>query len=149
MVPRQLLGQIDLVEIVDNKLEIKRIAMKTIEFYSRMIKAASDAGVSVALNSGFRSYPEQKYLWDGYSRRLPGFNKAAKPGFSNHQNGIAFDIAVAGGSGNPTYDWLKTHATSFGFVRTVSGEPWHWEFDPEKADRAKARGTFKTPNVAN
>ena len=32
-------------------------------------------------------------------------------------------------------------------VRTVSGEPWHWEFDEDRAASALAAGTFKTPNV--
>ncbi len=91
--------------------------------------------------------PGAKLLHDGFVRGLPGFNTAAKPGFSKHQNGIAFDLSVAGGDGNPTYEWLKRHATSFGFVRTVSREPWHWEFDEARAQRALASGTFKTPNV--
>jgi hypothetical protein len=29
----------------------------------------------------------------------------------------------------------------------VSKEPWHWEFDEPKAQRALAAGTFKTANV--
>jgi len=32
-------------------------------------------------------------------------------------------------------------------VRTVSKEPWHWEYDPGKAQAAVAANTFKTPNV--
>lgn len=143
------LGQIVLVQIVDVRGEIERVAEATAEPFAKMFRDAAADRVVVALNSGFRSYPEQKFLWEGFSRGLPGFNRAAKPGFSNHQNGIAFDIAVAGGSGNPAYDWLKANATRFGFVRTVSGEPWHWEFDPPKAEAARRRGTFKTPNVSD
>lgn len=141
------LGQLDLVAIVDAKLEIERLALKTIAPYMAMVVAATKDGVRITINSGFRSYPEQKYLRDGFDRKLPGFNTAAMPGFSKHQNGIAFDISVAGGDGNPTYEWLKRHAPTFGFVRTVSGEPWHWEWDEPKAQAALARGTFKTPNV--
>jgi LAS superfamily LD-carboxypeptidase LdcB len=141
------LGQIELVSIVDSKLEIKRLAVKTIEPYAALVAAAAEDGISVTLNSGFRSYPEQKYLYDGFIRRLPGFNEAAKPGFSNHQNGIAFDISVPGGDGNPTYEWLKRNAPLFGFVRTVSRESWHWEFDEPKAQVALAAGTFKTSIV--
>ena len=143
----QFLGQVDLVDIVDAKLEIERLALNTISPYAALVAAAAAEGVDIALNSGFRSYPEQKLLHDGFTRGLPGFNQAARPGFSKHQNGIAFDIAVAGGDGNPTYDWLKREATRFGFVRTVSKEPWHWEFDEPKANAARARGSFKTPNV--
>lgn len=143
----EYLGQRDLVAIVDSKLEIERLAMETVEPYAALVAAATQDGVLVTLNSGFRSYPEQKHLHDGFVRRLPGFNKAAKPGFSKHQNGIAFDLSVPGGDGNPTYEWLKRNATAFGFVRTVSKEPWHWEFDEPKAQVALASGTFKTSTV--
>ena len=125
-------------------LDIEHLALKTIEPY--MALAAGD-GVVISLNSGLRSYPEQKHQHEGFVRGLPGFNTAAKPGVAKHQNGIAFDIAVAGGDGNPTYEWLKQHATAFGFVRTVSREPWHWEWDEPKAQAASARGRFMTPNV--
>ena len=141
------LGQLDLVAIVDSKLQIERLALKTIEPYAALVAEASKSGILVTLNSGFRSYPEQKNLHDGFVRGLPGFNTAARPGFSKHQNGIAFDISVPGGDGNPTYEWLKRHATAFGFVRTVSKEPWHWEFDEPKAQVALAAGTFKTAAV--
>lgn len=143
----EYLGQRDLVAIVDSRLEIERLAVETIAPYAALVAAAAADGVVMTLNSGFRSYPEQKHLYDGYLRGLPGFNTAAKPGFSKHQNGIAFDLSVAGGDGNPTYEWLKLHATAFGFVRTVSKEPWHWEFDQSKAQAARMAGTFKTPLV--
>lgn len=143
----QFLGQIDLAAVVDTRLDIERLALKTIAPYAALVAAAAQDGIRVTLNSGFRSYPEQKHLHDGFVRGLPGFNTAAKPGFSKHQNGIAFDLSVPGGDGNPTYEWLKRNATGFGFVRTVSGEPWHWEFDEDRAASALAAGTFKTPNV--
>ena len=143
----EYLGQIELAAIVDAKLELERLALRTIEPYAALVAAAAKDGVLVTLNSGFRSYPEQKHLHDRFMRRLPGFNTAAKPGFSNHQSGIAFDISVPGGDGNPTYEWLKRDATTFGFVRTVSKEPWHWEFDEPKAQIALAAGTFKIKTV--
>ena len=143
----EFLGQLELAAIVDSKLELERLALKTIEPYLALVSAAAENGILVLLNSGFRSYPEQKHLHDGFTRGLPGFNTAAPPGFSKHQNGIAFDLSVPGGDGNPTYEWLKLHATAFGFVRTVSKEPWHWEFDEPKAQFALAAGTFKTSTV--
>lgn len=143
----EFIGQLELAAIVDSKLELERLALQTIEPYIAMVAAAARDGVLVLLNSGFRSYPEQKHLHDGFTRGLPGFNTAAKPGFSKHQNGIAFDLSVPGGDGNPTYEWLKNHATRFGFVRTVSKEPWHWEFDEPRAQLALAAGTFKTSTV--
>jgi hypothetical protein len=143
----EYLGQLELAVVVDARLELERLALKTIEPFAALVSAALQDDVRITLNSGFRSYPEQKNLREGFERRLPGFNQAAKPGFSNHQNGIAFDFSVPGGDGNPTYEWLKRNAPRFGFVRTVSNEPWHWEFDEAKARRALESGTFKAPNV--
>ncbi len=142
------LGQIELVSILSASLALERVAIDTVDPFLSMVSAAASANIIVTLNSGFRSYAEQKYLHDGYKRGLPGFNLAAAPGFSHHQNGIAFDISVAGGDGNPTYEWLKRNATNFGFVRTVNKEPWHWEHDPKAAAKAAAVGTFKTSGVA-
>jgi hypothetical protein len=140
-------GQITLAQIMAASLDVKRIASETLDPYLDLAAAAAAGGVQVAINSGFRSYPEQKVLYEGFINGLPGFNLAAKPGNSNHQNGIAFDIAVGGGSGDPIYDWLKNNAPARGFIRTVNKEPWHWEFDKAKAAVAVAAHTYKTSNV--
>ncbi len=136
----EYLGQVTLIEVVGTEREIKRIAEATCEKFLAMVDAARAAGVTIGLNSGFRSWPEQKFLFDGRQRGLPGFAPANRPGNSNHQNGIAFDISVGGGGSNPTYVWLSKNATGFGFVRTVKSEAWHWEFLPEKAAKAKSKG---------
>ena len=139
-------GQKTLVMVVDHSGEVERLVLDTIDAYFALVEASPEDRV-VKLTSGFRSYGEQKYLHDGWTKKLPGFNEAAPPGRSRHQNGIAFDLSVPGGAGNPTYDWLVDNATRFGFVRTVNKEPWHWEYDPEKAAKARKAGTFKTGNV--
>jgi hypothetical protein len=144
----KFLGQVDLVEIVDSTLELEKMTLDTIGPYLQMVAAAAANNVDVAINSGFRSFAEQAFLFQGFTNHVPGFNLAAQPGFSNHQNGIALDINVAG-FGGPTYNWLTQNATTFGFLRTVNGEPWHWEHDPPRAAAAKSQGTFKAPNVAN
>lgn len=142
-------GLVDVVEIVDNGLEIERMTLTTLEPYLRMVAKAKTDGAHVAIVSGFRSFPEQALLFQGFQQGLPGFNLAARPGFSNHQNGIALDIDVGGGKDTPIYRWLCANATSFGFVRTVNGEPWHWEFDPAKAAAARSQGVCTAPNVSN
>lgn len=143
----RFLGQITLVKIVDAKYEIEYVAEKTLEPWLDLVAAAAQHGIEVAINDAFRTYADQKILHDGYVNRLPGYNQAAEPGKSKHQSGIAFDINVPGGAGNPAYEWLIRNAPLRGFVRTVSDEPWHWEFDPTKAQVAVATNTFKTPNV--
>ncbi|WP_434384855.1 peptidoglycan-binding protein [Melittangium boletus] len=95
--------------------------------FNRMHAAAARAGINLHVNSGFRSMAEQQEL---YRKYLNGTgNLAAKPGYSNHQGGIAVDINV-GGTGTSTYKWLAAHGAEYGFKRTVPSEPWHWEYRP-------------------
>lgn len=138
------IGQVTLVRVVGTGKEIEHISEATCDKFLAMAEAARDDGVAIGVNSGFRSYPEQKFLWEGRQKGLPGFAPANRPGRSNHQNGIAFDIDVNGGGSNPTYVWLSANATRFGFVRTVRSEPWHWEYLPAKAASARAKGVFTT-----
>lgn len=138
------IGQVTLVMLVGTDKEIRFISEETCDRFLAMAEAAGGDGVTIGVNSGFRSYPEQKFLYEGRKKGLPGFAPANPPGHSKHQNGIAFDIDVNGGGSNPTYVWLSRNATRFGFLRTVKSEPWHWEYMPEKAAAARAKGAFTT-----
>ena len=140
----RFLKQITLVQIVGKNNQLKFISLDIADEYLALVNAAAADGVPLPLSSGFRTYPKQAYLYDGYIRRLPNFNKAAKPGFSNHQDGFAYDFAIDAYDGNPRYDWLKRNGPRHGFVRVVSGEPWHWEYRPAIAQT----GAFKAPGVA-
>lgn len=62
--------------------------------------------------------------------------QTAKPGSSNHGNGIAIDMAIGSRrTGSPlnevAYVWLINNAHRYGFVRTVSAEEWHFEYKPD------------------
>ncbi|TRW17995.1 M15 family metallopeptidase [Glacieibacterium frigidum] len=138
------LGQVTLVRVVGTKGELEFIARDSSAPFVALCTAARAAGRSIGLNSGFRTFAEQQHLFDGHKRGLAGFNLAAAPGKSNHQSGIAFDLDVKPGDGNRDYEWLKGNATAHGFIRTVSSEPWHWEFLPAKAAAARQRGVFGT-----
>ena len=103
--------------------ETRRI---TANAYIQMAKAAQKDGVQIRIVSGFRTMAEQKYLYHCYtSCSCNGCNLAAKPGYSNHQSGHALDLNT---SAPGVYHWLSNHAAHFGFKRTVSSEPWHWEW---------------------
>lgn len=137
------LKQLTLVNIVGADKQIKQVSTENLDPYLALVNAAAADGVELPLKSGFRSYPKQLYLYQGYVNRAPGFNLAAKPGFSNHQDGFAFDFAISGYEGNPRYDWLKKNGPRFGFIRTVNKEPWHWEYRPEFTQK----GAYKLPRV--
>ena len=55
-----------------------------------MAEAAEGAGVSLRLSDGFRTMAEQEYYWGCYqNQNCNDGNKAAPPGYSNHQSGHA------------------------------------------------------------
>ncbi|PZR14524.1 MAG: peptidase [Archangium gephyra] len=94
--------------------------------FNSMKAAAARAGITLHVNSGFRTMAQQRYLYDLYISGRG--NLAARPGYSNHQGGVSADINVPGGYGGATYRWLQANARSYGFVNDVGGEPWHWTF---------------------
>jgi D-alanyl-D-alanine carboxypeptidase len=143
----RFVAQATLIEIVGSHNETERIKKENVEPYLELVNAAAKDGITICIRSGFRSYPEQVILFRLFNSNPKKFALAAEPGRSNHQNGTAFDLAVGGFDGNPVYDWLKTHGPEFGFIRTVSKEPWHWEFRPGDATELAALGKFKLPGV--
>lgn len=100
---------------------------KTATAWQAMKAAAARAGIALRATSGFRDMAEQIRLWSLYQARLG--NVAARPGYSNHQNGRAIDIAVGGSFTSPTYIWLAENAPRFGFTNDEGkaiNEPHHW-----------------------
>ncbi len=99
----------------------KKVGLNAGHAFLKMQKAAHQAGVSLSLVSGFRTYAEQAYLYDCYlTGSCNGGALAAPPGYSNHQNGIALDVSVS--------NWMLAHAWEFGFQHTVPSEDWHIEY---------------------
>lgn len=87
-----------------------------------MQAAAQKAGIYLSIRSGFRDHETQIWLYQAW--RAGYGNRAARPGYSLHQSGRALDLRV---HDVETRAWLKKHARRFGFLRTVSDEPWHFE----------------------
>ncbi len=116
----------------------------------KMIAAAKLDGLRLWNQSGYRTYDYQKYLYDKYVAK-DGKEKAdtysARPGHSEHQSGLAFDINQVTDSfaGTPEAIWLAEHCHEFGFIirypkgkEHITGykyEPWHIRYvgDPELA----------------
>jgi hypothetical protein len=137
------LGQMDVVRLVGRDTEtggpeVEKISVEMLEHWGDLVASAAADGHEIRLNSGFRTFAEQQALWDAN----PDPSQVARPGRSNHQNGIAIDINT-GSFQSPLYKWMKDHGPDHGFIRTVSGEHWHWEHRP--ADAA-AHG-YRLPSV--
>ncbi len=139
------IGSKILVDIVGTGGQMEQITYDSVWAYLKLVAAAARRNVTIAVNSGFRTFESQKRLHDAF---LAGTgNLAAPPGSSNHQNGQAFDLNTVGFDGTTVYDWLKRRGPKLGFVRTVDGEHWHWEHRPDDAARLAAAGDFKLPHV--
>lgn len=114
----QSLGSVEVIKVGG-----KRVTRATGHAFLKWQKAADAAGVTLGLNSGFRTMDEQRYFYDCYKTgRCNGGNLAARPGYSNHQNGRAVDVS------NSRSSWVQNNAARFGFRRTVPSEPWHFEY---------------------
>lgn len=93
----------------------------------KMFSAAAVEGITgMYIGSGFRSYSTQNTLYNNYVTR-DGKDAAdtysARPGHSEHQTGLAFDICVpgydcisSGFNNTPPANWLANNAHKYGFI---------------------------------
>jgi hypothetical protein len=88
--------------------------------FDRMAAAArAEAGLWLAVGSGFRSDAEQARLFAAH----PDPRWVAPPGESLHRYATELDL------GPPAaYGWLAANASRFGFVQRYSWEPWHYGY---------------------
>ena len=107
--------------------------------FDRMYAAARRDGVTLVINSGYRSDAEQARLFAQH----PDPHWVAPPGHSLHRYGTELDL------GPPSaYGWLARNAGRFHFVQRYSWEPWHFGYGlnprsaPAVADRESAVPSF-------
>lgn len=108
--------------------------------FDKMQSAAAAEGLNIYISSGFRSYDYQAGLYERYverSGKAEADRYSARPGHSEHQTGLAFDLNTIDITFADTaeYDWLKVHCAEYGFIirypengESVTGymyEPWH------------------------
>ena len=115
-----------------------------------LITAGRAAGVDIIFSwSGFRSYDTQANLFNSYAAEFGVANAetfSARPGYSEHQTGLAFDLISSSGQlyrvSDNTYDyntdWVAQNAAEFGFIvryrsdwQSITGfigEPWHLRY---------------------
>lgn len=115
--------------------------------YQRMTKSAARQGTSLWVASSYRSASRQKVLYTAYvarDGRKAADTYSARPGFSEHQTGLALDVAGASCTLSGCFAdtaagrFVKAHAAEYGFVvRYPKGaaattgykyEPWHLRY---------------------
>jgi D-alanyl-D-alanine carboxypeptidase len=104
----------------------------------------AQSGAQLTVVSPYRSYSTQVSTYNGWVSRLgmaQADRQSARPGFSEHQTGLAVDIdtAVSQAFGStPAGIWLAQNSWKYGFVvryqqgqEGVTGyeyEPWHFRY---------------------
>jgi D-alanyl-D-alanine carboxypeptidase len=135
-----------MIDVVPIDSFLHYLQKEAAEAFLKMRDAAEDNGITLKVNSAWRSNGHQQKLQDLYEKRLEEWARRneprgqrplrpARPGWSKHQMGLAVDIGRShddpDGSGpkkGPTDIWLEANAHKYGFKKTVPKELWHWEW---------------------
>ena len=123
----------------------------------KLIAAMQQAGFPISDHySGFRSYETQTQLYQSYVNKdgkAEADRYSARPGYSEHQTGLAFDLIETNGdlvTEEKAAQWLLDHAADYGFVvRYLKGkeketgymaEEWHLRYVGKEAKEIAASG---------
>ena len=123
----------------------------------KLIEDMQTAGYAISSQySGFRSYDTQADLYQNYVNRdgkEAADRYSARPGYSEHQSGLAFDLIDTKGNLLEETDasqWLLHHALRYGFiVRYLEGkenstgympESWHLRYIGQEAKEIAESG---------
>ncbi len=122
------------------------LSSKAMAAYTQLYAAAAAAGQPFYVTSSYRSYATQIATynkWVATSGQAGADTYSARPGYSEHQTGLAFDVAAHGctlscfGS-TSQYSWLQKNAAVYGFIQryyvdydAITGykaEEWHYRY---------------------
>lgn len=129
----------------NEQMQLRKPAVKSLE---ELFADAQKNGLDLYLNSGFRGYQLQTYLYNRDLQQNGGksSNYVAKEGVSEHQLGLAVDITCKNVGFQLIEDfqntaegkWLMNNAYKYGFIlrygrdkEQVTGykyEPWHYRY---------------------
>lgn len=139
------LSKIDEKYTSEEGMKASRVAINA---FIQMSKAAEKEGYEIVINSAYRSYQDQVEINDTYLE-LYGQSYVdrfvAKPGFSEHQTGLCFDIGSRKSNvfaNSKEYQWMVDNAYKYGFIlrfpkkyENITGfrtEPWHYRYVGKK-----------------
>ena len=121
------------------------------DHYVSMWNDANEQGLVLLVNSSYRTFEEQQEQYD-----MSNDDYASRPGFSEHQTGLALDIVSDGVQGNEfentdEFKWLQENAHKYGFIlrypkdkEYITGynyESWHYRYVGEElATKVKESG---------
>lgn len=125
--------------------ELRQDAADALE---EMLADMRQDGITVTVTSGYRSYETQVSTYDGWvaqNGQAAADRVSARPGYSEHQTGLAVDLADGSGcdlqacfAETPAGRWAAENAVEYGFILRFpedgegttgySFEPWHFRY---------------------
>jgi D-alanyl-D-alanine carboxypeptidase len=129
----------------------QKLRARAAHAFFQMQDAMNAEGLFLTVRSGYRSYSDQRHLFNLRARewgRETALRWIARAGHSEHQTGLALDILQRGFTGSPLsrarfqetqqFAWLMENAHNYGFIlrypyeyESITGfafEPWHWRY---------------------
>lgn len=132
---------------IDPNLKPK-LALEIKSYVDKLLNDAWKSGMFIIVDSGYRSYEYQeqvlKYLIE--KKGDDAYRLVAIPGSSEHQTGLAMDIAYMKNGiysddvkdSDKEVEWMKKNSYKYGFIlrypkgkEEITGydyEPWHYRF---------------------
>ena len=138
----------DLVEVTtaNSAASGLKLRKEAAQAFDKLCDGAKQAGYTIFGASGYRSYSTQKSLYNNYAASDGVTNAdtySARPGFSEHQTGLAIDVKNAtvvydSFGTTPEYQWAKDNVQKYGFIirylpSTIGitgykSEEWHFRY---------------------
>lgn len=139
----------DLVTVPVDHTNVPKLRAEASVAATELFAAAAAENLSLIAQSAFRNHSQQTRIYDEdvVANGEPyASSYTARPGFSEHQTGLAIDIGAANGSCSfrdclaelPEGHWLAANAWRFGFIlrypadkTQITGfafEPWHFRY---------------------
>lgn len=128
----------------------KKIKKEVYDAFKSMANAAKKEGLTIVANSTYRTYQYQEKTYNNYKTskgKVYADNYAARPGFSEHQTGLAIDVSTLKNTADSfeetdEFKWLQDNAHEYGFIlrypkgkESLTGynyESWHYRYVGEK-----------------
>ncbi len=123
------------------------IRKEVFDAFLKMHEDANQNGIYLMVNSSYRDFNSQTIVYNNYLKNhgeAYADKYAARPGYSEHQTGLALDIFSIDGAlrntfkDTPAYAWLKDNSYKYGFIirypegkEDITGfsfEPWHYRY---------------------
>ena len=147
-ISEEQISNYNLVEVKDNLFNNVKLEEETYKHYLSLKQNLLERGYYINIKSGFRALLDSEIIYNDYvikNGKDYADKHAVKPGFSEHNSGLAFDFVLSTDKyatktnyNSAEYEYLKNTAYLYGFIfrypkdkENLTGyfyEPWHLRY---------------------